>query len=402
MKFGPWFWAVAFSAQFTFANETSDAPKIGDAPPALQLGAVLQGPDAAEISWEELKGKVVVLEFWNTACVPCVAAIPHLNQLVEDFNSKPVVFLSVSDDNRDHLEKFLKGRPMRGWIALDALLRPTATAFGVVAIPHTVIVGASGKIVAITHPSVLEGRHIQELLDGKPSTLPVTASLETEPTAIVPLAKALPKSVSVSISGPVPKPEGAYGFRSWRFVFEARKAPLRDALIAFFKVNPKLVAEQGWPEGLFDISATAPPSRLEDVEKEVIRQVNEKWNLDLQLANREVEVYELIVARTGAPGLRSVAKRGGAGGKPGGFLIEGQPMSTVADYIEESFGKPVVDETHLEGLWSAELNWKMSASELASGGKPDPAEVLKSVREQLGLDVRSARRSMKTLEIGTK
>ncbi len=47
----------------SFAIADKDGPKIGDVPPPLTLAKTLQGPPATEISWNKLKGKVVVLNF---------------------------------------------------------------------------------------------------------------------------------------------------------------------------------------------------------------------------------------------------------------------------------------------------------------------------------------------------
>ena len=114
----------------------------------------------------------MVLEFWGTACVPCIEAIPHMNELTEQFSNRPVVFLDISNDNEDYLKNFLKRKPMKGWLALDGPLNPTATAFDVVVIPHMVIVDTNGRIAAITHPEWLTSQHLEEILAGKPSTLP--------------------------------------------------------------------------------------------------------------------------------------------------------------------------------------------------------------------------------------
>ena len=94
-----------------FALAGKNGPKIGDMPPPLILSETIQGPSLNEIRWDKLKGKVVVLEFWNINCVPCVQAIPHLNELVVQFSNR-VVFISISDDNGDYLKKFLKRKPI--------------------------------------------------------------------------------------------------------------------------------------------------------------------------------------------------------------------------------------------------------------------------------------------------
>jgi len=42
---------------------------------------LLEVPSGTRADWTILKGKAVVLEFWATWCLQCVANMPHLNQL---------------------------------------------------------------------------------------------------------------------------------------------------------------------------------------------------------------------------------------------------------------------------------------------------------------------------------
>jgi thiol-disulfide isomerase/thioredoxin len=57
---------------------------------------------------EDLKGKVIVMNFWFTGCKPCVKEIPELNKLVEHFKAEDVVFLSFARNSRNEVEGFLK------------------------------------------------------------------------------------------------------------------------------------------------------------------------------------------------------------------------------------------------------------------------------------------------------
>lgn len=63
-------------------------------------------------SWslKELRGKIVVLNFWFTSCPPCVREIPELNKLVADYKDKEVVFLGLAYNTTEQVSTFLKKR----------------------------------------------------------------------------------------------------------------------------------------------------------------------------------------------------------------------------------------------------------------------------------------------------
>jgi thiol-disulfide isomerase/thioredoxin len=57
---------------------------------------------------KELKGKVVVINFWFTTCKPCILEIPYLNELVRANQDNSVVFLALAPENETQVRKFLK------------------------------------------------------------------------------------------------------------------------------------------------------------------------------------------------------------------------------------------------------------------------------------------------------
>jgi len=85
------------------------SPEIGRPAPE----AVSKDLDGKMVKLSDYKGKVVVLDFWTTWCVPCRLMIPHERELVKRLKDRPFALISVSaDDSVETLQKFLKAREM--------------------------------------------------------------------------------------------------------------------------------------------------------------------------------------------------------------------------------------------------------------------------------------------------
>lgn len=63
------------------------------------------------ITLNQMKGKVVVLNFWFTSCVECIREIPHLNDLKERYDEKDIEFVGVSLNDKTQIKSFLKKHP---------------------------------------------------------------------------------------------------------------------------------------------------------------------------------------------------------------------------------------------------------------------------------------------------
>jgi len=104
------------------ANPTSAA--AAPAPASAQAGGLPQVNklDGGALDTASLGGKVVVVNFWATWCVPCIAEIPTFNRLNREFGPKGVVFVGVSMDQEgaERVRPFLKKHAMDYTVALGS------------------------------------------------------------------------------------------------------------------------------------------------------------------------------------------------------------------------------------------------------------------------------------------
>ena len=149
----------------------ANAVKRGDHAPPLAFKFVVNGPPPAEINWQALHGKVVVLDFWGTWCAPCVAGIPHLNELAAHYSAKPVQFVAVGHENPEKVAWFLKKHPIDAWIGLDTDLA-VYKAYAAFGIPHAVIVDQNGIVGAVLNPKDLTETVIDAVLAGETPVYP--------------------------------------------------------------------------------------------------------------------------------------------------------------------------------------------------------------------------------------
>ena len=148
--------------------------------PTLKPGSEVKLEAVSSATWvqgEPLKsfepGKVYMFECWATWCGPCIAAIPHVNELHKKYFDKGlrIYGMNVWEDGLDKVEKFVKdkGDGMSYPVAYtgkgSAFENDWLKAAGVRGIPHAFIV-KDGKVVLTSHPSQLTDSVIEALLSG--------------------------------------------------------------------------------------------------------------------------------------------------------------------------------------------------------------------------------------------
>ncbi len=99
---------------------------------------------AESLDFKETEGKVVFINFWATWCPPCIAEMPSIQELYNDYSDK-VVFLFVTSDDFEIVEKFKtkKGFNFEVFKPLNEIPKALETR----SIPRTFIINRKGEIV---------------------------------------------------------------------------------------------------------------------------------------------------------------------------------------------------------------------------------------------------------------
>ena len=105
--------------------------------------------DLSGKTWKfaELRGKVVLVNFWATWCPPCRTEMPDLEALYERFGSQGLVVLGISDEQAAKVDPFIRERKISFPVLLDPG-RKINEMFVVEGIPKTFVYDREGKLVA--------------------------------------------------------------------------------------------------------------------------------------------------------------------------------------------------------------------------------------------------------------
>lgn len=100
-------------------------------------------------SWtlSELRGKVVLVNFWATWCPPCRKEMPDLEALYRRFKGEGLVVLAISDEDAAKVRPFIGGRQVTYPILLDPG-RKVNDVFQIQGIPKSFVYDRDGKLVA--------------------------------------------------------------------------------------------------------------------------------------------------------------------------------------------------------------------------------------------------------------
>ena len=125
--------------------------------PAPELQRITGWKNGEPIRLADLRGKVVVLDFWGYWCGPCLRAMPALMALHDQFADKGVVVIAVHDGSVKSIAEMDEriaavrarqwfGRDLPFLVALDGAGAST-TAYGIASFPTSLLIDRDGNVV---------------------------------------------------------------------------------------------------------------------------------------------------------------------------------------------------------------------------------------------------------------
>jgi peroxiredoxin len=146
---------LAQLAHFEHLKTSLDDPQFASAMAKIEADDVRRQEadftlkDLSGTPWtlKELRGKVVIVNFWATWCPPCRKEMPDLEALYTRFQSQGLAILAISDEDSDKVKPFIAERRITYPILLDPD-RKVNELFQIAGIPKSFVYDRNGKLVA--------------------------------------------------------------------------------------------------------------------------------------------------------------------------------------------------------------------------------------------------------------
>lgn len=144
----------------------------GDRVPDIPISHISNYPDSA-IELSDLKGKLVILDFWATWCGTCIKKIPMSDSIQKEFKGRVQVIMvnsiSGTGDSKEKVDSFFHQRILNQnktfsvpIVSEDTLLRRF---FPHMYLPHYVWIDSAGKLIAITSSEVFTRQTVMAFLN---------------------------------------------------------------------------------------------------------------------------------------------------------------------------------------------------------------------------------------------
>ncbi len=332
--------------------------KTGEKVPHYVFKDVLNGDKKPfDISTQ---GKPLILEFWATWCVPCIPAMKELELYQKKFGSQ-LEILTISTDKISNLLRYINNTKTSLKIAYDTIHHDV---FNYPHIPHTILIDKNGFIKAITDPSQITEKIIEDFIAGKEIKI---IEKEDRPTNLGLFKEVKNQFYQYTLTDENKEFEwkneikrnqnkepialefnNVSIYRLLTDVYQlttAARLDINEEAISKNKYCFKLDHSEGYSKNILDNA------------KEIL---NEYSGFKARLIEKTQDsLYTLqLIDSTRLPKVSLNAKHSSEGG---GSYFKGMKITTndIIYYLENTVMLPVIDKTGINFAFDMELNWSL-------------------------------------------
>lgn len=102
-----------------------------------------------KISLDQFKGKIVLLDFWETWCGKCISTFPEINRIAKEYKSKGIEVLGITTENKNLVKKLIKKHKLE-YINIFAD-RTMIKKYELSSRPIYILVSKEGKIIFVSY-----------------------------------------------------------------------------------------------------------------------------------------------------------------------------------------------------------------------------------------------------------
>jgi uncharacterized protein (TIGR03435 family) len=379
----------------------ASTPAVGQPAPALNFTQLYGAPDGTKTDWPSLHGKVVVLEFWATWCAPCIAEIPHLNELAQSVADNNIQFIAVDDEDPAVVTEFLAKKHMAGWVGVDTT-KKIFDDYGVQMRPTTIVIDTQGRIAGVLNPQSLNKDQLVSLAAGATTVFPAgnDDALGADAIEAIKEARAMaaaPDSGSGSkplfeISIRPGDPDGremmlmgsdTNGGSSYDF----RNAPL-SMLMSWSGGMPfdRVTVHGDAAKARYNLHLSAPDLDLEKLRPALEAAVTSASGMELTHVAAEEGAWILKATPQATNRLTPTASKrelmSTYNPRSGELIMVGASIDSLTSTLESALGVPVLNETGIAGEFDATFSFPKGGFDSAKA----------ALETNLGLTLINARR----------
>lgn len=324
--------------------------------------------DGKKIALHDLRGKIVILEFWATWCSPCISEMKKLDVLQKQYKDVLKV-IAVSNENIDRLKKYINLTNSSLTIASDTTHRDV---FPYKTIPHSILIDKNGIVRAITNPENINQQSIERLLKEDIVDMKIKDDFAVDTSIIASdTIKAISNSdYRIFVSGYNPKKRSSISIKKnihgTENGVEINNSSLLRLYMSLFDITlNRIIFKDGLTIGDFPYEN----KNLYNFSVEVSDQYEQNWtdlSVDFLNSNLKYRIKKSVdslicfeikdidkILKNSTTDNTAFSYGGGV------FKAKKTELKYLVKYLEEFTDVPVIDQTNLEGYFDLDLNWQL-------------------------------------------